>query len=36
VDNSYKAGERLATILGDVTLSGNLTVDKGMSVAELA
>lgn len=36
VDNSYKAGERLATILGDVTLSGNLTVDKGMSVATLA
>lgn len=35
VDNSYKAGERLATILGDVTLSGNLTVDKGMSVATL-
>ena len=36
VDNSYKAGERLATVLGDVTLSGNLTVDKGMSVATLA
>lgn len=36
VDNSYKAGERLATILGDVTLSGNLTVDKGMSIATLA
>ena len=35
VDNSYKAGERLATILGDVTLSGNLTVDKGMLIANL-
>ena len=36
VDNSCKAVERMATILGDVTLSGNLTVDKGMSVATLA
>jgi len=36
VDNSYKAGERLATILGDVTQSGHLTVDKGMSIATLA
>lgn len=35
VDPSYKAGERLLTILGDATLSGNLTVDKGMSVATL-
>lgn len=34
-DASYKAGERLITVLGDVLLSGNLTVDKGMSVATL-
>lgn len=36
VDPSVKAVERMLTILGDVTLSGNLTVDKGMSVATLA
>ena len=36
VNDSVKAVERMHTILGDVTLSGNLTVDKGMSVAELA
>lgn len=36
VDNSYKAGERLSTILGDVLLSGNLTVDKGFSIATRA
>lgn len=36
VDGSYKAAERMLTILGDVTLSGNLTVHKGMSVASLA
>lgn len=34
-DASYKAGERLITVLGDVLLSGNLTVDKGVSVATL-
>ena len=36
VNDSVKAVERMHTILGDVTLSGNLTVDKGMSVATLA
>lgn len=35
-DASYKAAERLITVLGDVKLSGNLTVDKGMSIATLA
>lgn len=35
-DASYMAGKRLITVLGDVNLSGNLTVDKGMSVATLA
>lgn len=35
-DASYMAGKRLITVLGDVLLSGNLTVDKGMSVATLA
>ena len=35
-DVSYKAAERLITVLGDVKLSGNLTVDKGMSIATLA
>lgn len=35
-DASYMAGKRLITVLGDALLSGNLTVDKGMSVAELA
>lgn len=35
-DASYKAAERLITVLGDVKLSGNLTIDKGMSVATLA
>lgn len=34
-DSSYKAGERMITVLGDVLMSGNLTVDKGMSVATL-
>lgn len=29
VDESYKAGERLLTILGDVKVGGNLIVDKG-------
>ena len=36
VDDSVKAVERMSTILGDITLSGNLTVDKGFSVATLA
>lgn len=36
VDDSVKSIERMSAILGDVTLSGNLTVDKGMSVATLA
>jgi len=35
-DASYMAGKRLITVLGDVLMSGNLTVDKGMSVATLA
>lgn len=35
-DSSYMAAERLITVLGDVNLSGNLTVDKGMSIATLA
>ena len=35
VDDSVKAVERMSTILGDITLSGNLTVDKGFSVAAL-
>lgn len=35
-DASYMAGKRLITVLGDVLLSGNLTVDKGMSIATLA
>lgn len=36
VDESVKAVERMHAILGDVTVGGNLTVDKGMSVATLA
>lgn len=36
VDDSVKAVERMSTILGDITLSGNLTVDRGFSVATLA
>lgn len=35
-DESVKAVERMLAILGDVTVGGNLTVDKGFSVAELA
>lgn len=35
VDESYKAQERLLTILGDVMIGGNLVVDKGMVVATL-
>lgn len=33
VDESYKAGERLLTILGDAMVGGNLIVDKGFVVA---
>ena len=33
VDESYKAQERLLTILGDVMVGGNLVVDKGVVVA---
>ena len=35
VDESYKAQERLLTILGDVMIGGNLVVDKGVVVATL-
>lgn len=35
VDESYKAGERLTTILGDLMVGGNLVVDKGFVVATL-
>jgi hypothetical protein len=35
VDESVKAVERMHTILGDIAVGGNLTVDKGMSVATL-
>lgn len=35
VDESYKAGERLLTILGDAMVGGNLVVDKGFVVATL-
>lgn len=33
VDDSIKGVERMTTILGDVAVGGNLTVDKGMVVA---
>lgn len=33
IDESYKAGERMLTILGDVMVGGNLIVDKGFVVA---
>ena len=36
VDESYKAGERLVTVLGDVMVGGNLVVDVGMVVGNLA
>lgn len=36
VDESYKAQERLLTILGDAMVGGNLVVDKGMVVATVA
>ena len=35
VDESVKSVERMIAILGDVLVGGNLTVDKGMSVATL-
>lgn len=35
VDESYKAGERLLTILGDAMVGGNLVVDKGFVVATI-
>lgn len=35
-DESVKAVERMLAILGDVTVGGNLTVDKGYSIATLA
>lgn len=35
VDPSYKAGERLHTILGDVMVGGNLVVDKGFVVGTI-
>lgn len=36
VDESVKAVERMVAILGDVMVGGNLTVDKGFSVATLS
>lgn len=36
VDESYKAAERLLTILGDVMVGGNLVVDKSFVVATIA
>lgn len=35
VDESVKSVERMIAILGDVLAGGNLTVDKGMSIATL-
>lgn len=35
-DDSVKAVERMLAILGDVSVGGNLTVDKGYSVATLS
>lgn len=35
IDESYKAGERLVTILGDVKVGGNLTVHHGFSNATI-
>jgi hypothetical protein len=35
VDESVKAVERMHTILGDVTLGGNLVIDKGFVVGTL-
>lgn len=36
VDESVKSVERMIAILGDVLVGGNLTVDKGMLIANLA
>lgn len=36
VDESYKAGERLLTILGDAMVGGNLTVDKGFVIGSIS
>lgn len=36
VDESYQAGKRLNTILGDVKLGGNLVIDKGAFVGTLS
>ena len=35
IDESYKAAERLNTILGDVFVGGNVVVDKGFVIANL-
>lgn len=35
VDESVKSVERMVAILGDVLMGGNLTVDKGMLIADL-
>lgn len=35
IDESYKAGERMHTILGDVFVGGNLVVDDGFVIATL-
>ena len=35
IDSSYKAAERLDTILGDVMVGGNVIVDKGFVIANL-
>lgn len=36
LDESYKAGERLLTILGDIMLSGNLVADQAFDIHTLA
>ena len=35
IDSSYKAAERLDTILGDVMVGGNVIVDKGFVIVNL-
>ena len=35
IDESYKAAERMHTILGDVFVGGNVVVDKGFVIANL-
>ena len=35
LDESYKAGERLLTVLGDAMVGGNVVVDKGFVVARI-